>query len=58
MMTDKERIQQLEDLLQDVLHSLDMTLYHIGDPSESGVVARDINTYWKKFADIRYATGE
>ena len=37
---------------EEVLHSLDMTLYHIEDPMEAGDVARDLNNYWKRLADI------
>ena len=42
----------MDDLLHDVLHSLDMTLYFIENPSEAGAVARDIDKYWELFVDI------
>jgi hypothetical protein len=54
-MTDKEKIQKLEDLMHKVLHSLDMTLYFIENKTEADEVAGDLTTYWREFTEIRHS---
>lgn len=51
-MTDQEKIELMDELLHDVLHSLDMTIYHIDDPGGRRLVADELDKYWERFADI------
>lgn len=51
-MTKSEQIENLQNLLGDVIHSLEMTQYEIDDPSESYNVVRLADHYHAKMLEI------
>ena len=52
MMTDAQKIDALIDLCSNVIHSLEMTHYHIEDVSEAANVIRDADNYHQQMLDI------
>ena len=46
------KIEMLQTLLGDVIHSLEMTQYEIDDPSESYIVVRLADHYHAKMLEI------
>jgi hypothetical protein len=57
MMTDAEKIDALIDLCSNVIHSLEMTHYHIEDVSEAANVVREANHYDQQMLDILHSEG-
>jgi hypothetical protein len=54
-MTETEKIEMLQNLLGDVIHSLEMTQYEIDDPSESYNVRRLADHYHAKMLEILHS---
>jgi hypothetical protein len=54
-MTDAQKIEALTDLLSNVIHSLEMTQYHIEDISEAANVVREANDYDQQMLDILHS---
>ena len=55
MMTNEQKIEALTDLLSNVIHSLEMTKYEIGDVSEAANVIRDADHYHQQMLDILHS---
>ena len=53
-MTDADKIDALTDLLSNVIHSLEMTKYEIGDVSEAANVVREADKYHQQMLNILY----
>ena len=51
-MTDAQKIDALIDLCSNVIHSLEMTQYEIGDVSEAANVIREADHYHQQMLDI------
>jgi len=51
-MTDAQKIEALTELLSNVIHSLEMTQYEIGDVSEAANVAREADKFHQQVLDI------
>ena len=51
-MTDAQKIEALIDLCSNVIHSLEMTHYHIDDISVAADVVREANQYDQQMLDI------
>jgi len=56
-MTDAQKIEALTDLLSNVIHSLEMTQYHIEDVSEAANVIREADHYHQQMLDILHSEG-
>lgn len=54
-MTDEQKIEALTDLLSNVIHSLEMTQYEIGDVSEAANVIREADHYHQQMLDILHS---
>lgn len=54
-MTDAQKIDALIDLCSNVIHSLEMTKYHIDDISEAANVVLDANRYDQQMLDILHS---
>ncbi|AEC53203.1 hypothetical cyanophage protein [Synechococcus phage S-CRM01] len=54
-MSDREKNEQLDKLLRDILGSLEMTLHWIEDKEEAESINKDITEYWRRFTHIRHA---
>ncbi len=54
-MTDAQKIDALIDLCSNVIHSLEMTQYHIEDISEAANVIRDADHYHQQMLDILHS---
>ena len=54
-MTNEQKIEALTDLLSNVIHSLEMTKYEIGDVNEAANVVRDADHYHQKMLEILYS---
>ena len=53
-MTDTQKIEALTDLLNDVMHTLNLKQYHIDDPTESHQCEVQADVYHQKMIDILY----
>jgi len=51
-MTDAQKVEALTDLVSNVIHSLEMTKYEIGDVSEAANVVREADKYHQQMLDI------
>jgi hypothetical protein len=54
-MTDAQKIEALTDLLSNVIHSLEMAKYEIGDVSEAANVIREADHYHQQMLDILHS---
>ena len=54
-MTDAQKIDALIDLCSNVIHSLEMTHYHIEDVSVAADVVREANQYDQQMIDILHS---
>ena len=54
-MTDAQKVEALIDLCSNVIHSLEMTQYHIEDISEAASVIREANDYDQQMLDILHS---
>ena len=54
-MTDAQKIDALIDLCSNVIHSLEMTQYHIEDISEAANVIREANHYDQQMLNILHS---
>ena len=54
MMTNEQKVDALSELLSNVIHSLEMTKYEIGDVSEAANVIREVDKYHQQMLDILY----
>ena len=54
-MTDAQKINALTNLLSDVIFSLEMTQYEIGDVSEAANVVRDADKFHQQMLDILHS---
>ena len=54
-MTDAQKIDALIDLCSNVIHSLEMTKYHIDDISEAANVVLEANRYDQQMLDILHS---
>ena len=54
-MTDAQKLEALTDLLSNVIHSLEMTKYEIGDVSEAANVIREADHYHQQMLDILHS---
>ena len=54
-MTNEQKIDALIDLCSNVIHSLEMTQYHIDDVSEAADVIREANHYDQQMLDILHS---
>ena len=54
MMTNEQKVDALSELLSNVIHSLEMTKYEIGDVSEAANVIREADKYHQQMLDILY----
>ena len=54
-MTDAQKIDALIDLCSNVIHSLEMTQYHIEDISEAANVVREANHYDQQMLNILHS---
>ena len=52
MMTDTQKIEALTDLLESVIHRLDMKQYEIEDPTKSHQCEVEADRYHQKMMDI------
>ena len=50
--TDEQKIDALTELLSNVIHSLEMTQYEIGDVSEAANVVREADKFHQQMLDI------
>ena len=55
-MTDTEKIDALTNLLNDIMHTLNLKQYHIDDPTESHQCEVQADAYHQKMIDILYPT--
>ena len=55
VMTDAQKIDALIDLCSNVIHSLEMTQYHIDDVSEAADVIREANHYDQQMLNILHS---
>jgi hypothetical protein len=53
-MTDAQKVEALSELLDNVIHSLEMTKYEIEDVSEAANVVRDADHYHQQMLNILY----
>jgi hypothetical protein len=58
MMTDAQKIDALIDLCSNVIHSLEMTQYHIDDISEAANVVLEANHYDQQMLDILHSENQ
>ena len=54
-MTDAQKVEALSDLLSNVIHSLEMTKYEIGDVSEAANVIREADKFHQQMLDILHS---
>ena len=54
-MTDAQKVVALTDLLSNVIHSLEMTKYEIGDVFEAANVIREADDYYQKMITILHS---
>ena len=54
-MTDAQKLEALTDLLSNVIHSLEMTKYEIGDVSEAANVIREADKFHQQMLDILHS---
>ena len=54
-MTNEQKIEALTELLSNVIHSLEMTKYEIGDVSEAANVVREADKYHQQMIDILHS---
>jgi hypothetical protein len=57
-MTDAQKIEALTNLLEDVMHSLNMKQYEIEDATQSHNCEIEADNYHQKMCDILYSEGE
>jgi hypothetical protein len=55
-MTDAQKIDALTDLLNDVMHTLEMKQYEIEDPTESHKCEIEANQFHQKMIDILHSS--
>ena len=53
-MTEEQKIDALVDLLNDVMHTLNLKQYHIDDPTESHQCEVQANQFYQQMIDILY----
>ena len=56
-MTNEQKIEALTDLLSNVIFSLEMTRYEIGDVPEAANVVREAYQYRQQMSDILHSEG-
>jgi hypothetical protein len=54
-MTDAQKVEALSELLDNVIHSLEMTKYEIEDVSEAANVVRDADHYHQQMLNILHS---
>ena len=55
MMTDTEKIDSLVDLLNDVMHTLNLKQYEIDDPTASHLCEVQADQFHQQMIDILYS---
>ncbi len=57
-MTETNKVEQLQELLSQVIHSLEMTQYEIDDATESHNVVVQADAYYQQMIDILHSEND